>query len=136
MSQVSQMDLINAQIEYGAKGTSNKDITKNILQEWRGSQPILDMQEAANYFKVQNTSIEQKTRAYIDESGAYIQNNNLSNVKNKTARYRKSVNQKFNFALAKPFVISCDDDKYKEEWNKFLNKNIRKVIQRAGKDRN
>lgn len=136
MSQVSQMDLINAQIEYGAKGTSNKDITKNILQEWRFSQPILDMMEAANYYKVQNTEIDNKTRAYKDQGGEYIINPNLSNIKSKTAQYRKSVNQKFNYALAKPFVISCDDDNYKKEWDNFLNKNIRKVIQRAGKDRN
>lgn len=131
--QISQMDIINAQIEYGAKGTINKDITRNILNEWRGSQKIQDMHDAELYSLVQNTSIDSKTRDYQDENGAIIQNTTLSNVKSKTAKYRKSLNQKFNFALAKPFVISCDNDKYKEEWENFLNEKHRKVIKRTGK---
>lgn len=134
MSQINQMDLINSQIEYGAQGTSNKDITRNILQEWRGSQPILDMIEAEKYYRVENTAIDSKSRSYKDESGNLIINENLSNVKTKTAQYRKSVNQKYNYALAKPFIVSCDNDKYKEQWEMFLNNNARKVIQRTGKD--
>ena len=131
--QISQMDIINAQIEYGAKGTVNKDITRNILHEWRNSPKIEDMHEAELYSLVQNTAIESKTRAYQDENGAIVQNTMLSNVKSKTAKYRKSLNQKFNFALAKPFVISCDNDKYKEEWENFLTEAHRKVIKRTGK---
>lgn len=132
--QISQMDIINAQIEYGAIGTINKDLTRNILTEWRGSPKIEDMHEAELYSLVQNTAIENKTRAYQDENGAIVQNPTLSNVKSRTAKYRKSLNQKFNFALAKPFVISCDNDKYKEEWENFLNEAHRKVIKRTGKN--
>lgn len=134
MSQISQMDLINAQIEYGAKGTTNKDITRNILKEWRGSQPIKDMVEAENYYRVDNTAIDSKTRSYEDENGAIIINDKLSNVKSKTSQYRKSVNQKLNFALAKPFIISCNQDNYKKAWEEFLNEEVRAVIQRTGKD--
>lgn len=132
--QVSQMDIINDNIEYGAIGTTNKDITRNILQEWRNSTKIKDMYEAEKYSKVQNTAIEAKTRAYFDEDGHLIENKHLSNIKTKTARYRKSLKQKLNFALAKPFVISCDNDKYKKLWDEFLNNKIRAVIKRTGKD--
>lgn len=134
MANITQMDIIKADIEYGAKGTSNKDITRNILDEWRNSEIIADMHQAELYNKVQNTEIDKKTRDYIDESGKLVRNENVSNIKSKTAQYRKSVNQKFNFALAKPFVISCDDDKYKEEWENFLNDEVRDVILRTGKD--
>lgn len=134
MEQITQMDLINAMIEYGAKGTSNKDITKNILSEWRDSQTIKDMIEAEKYYKVQNTTIDNKTRSYADEDGKLINNEFASNVKTKTARYRKSVNQKVNFALMKPFIISCDNDNYKKQWEEFLTDDIRATIQRAGKD--
>lgn len=133
MSEVTQMDLIKASIEYHAQGASNKDITKNILNEWRGCNAIRDMQEAEMYFNVKNTNIDTKTRSYTDENGKLVENKTLSNVKAKTAQYRKSVNQKYNFALAKPFVISCDNDKYKEEWENFLTDKIIKVIQRTGK---
>lgn len=135
MANITQMDLIKANIEYNAQGASNKDITKNILNEWRGCQTIIDMQEANNYYKVQNTEIDKKTRNYKDpETGEMIQNTNLSNIKSKTAQYRKSVNQKYNFALAKPFIISCNNDKYKEKWEEFLTNNIKSAIQRAGKN--
>lgn len=131
--QVSQMDLVNANIEYGNKGTLNKDITQNILNEWRGSKTIKDMIEAEKYSKVQNTAIDSKTRSYKDEEGHMITNDTLSNVKSKTAQYRKSVNQKLNFALSKPFTISCDKDKYRQEWENFLNEDTRNVIKRSGK---
>lgn len=133
MKQITQMDLINAAIEYGAQGTSNKDITKNILEEWRNSETINDMIEAEKYYKVQNTTIDSKTRAYADEDGNLIDNKYASNIKTKTAQYRKSVNQKLNFSLMKPFVISCDNDNYKKQWEEFLSDDIRAVIQRAGK---
>lgn len=132
--QVSQMDLINATIEYGAKGTINREITQNILNEWRGCQAIRDMADAEKYSKVQNTTIDSKTRSYQDEFGHIITNNTLSNVKNKTAQYRKSLNQKLNFALSKPFVISCDDDNYKQQWDDFLTEERRAVIKRTGKN--
>ena len=127
------MDLINASIEYGAKGTTNKEITKNILSEWRGSQKILDMVDAEKYYLVQNTGIDSKTRDYRDTNGVLVHNETLTNTKARTSRYRNNVNRKINFALNKPFVISCDNEKYKEEWENFLNDNIRDIISRTGK---
>lgn len=135
MSEITQMDLISANIEYGAKGTDNKTIVKNILKEWRGSQKILDMIEADMYYKIQNTAIELKTRSYKDpETGKIVINDTLANTKSKTGKYRKQVKLKQNYALNKPFVISCDDDKYKEAWEEFLNEDIRDIIARVGKD--
>ena len=134
MSEITQTDVIKATIDYGAKGTTNKEITQNILQEWRGSQKILDMQDAEKYFLVQNTKIDEKTRSYKTLEGQLVTNDTLANTKTKTSKYRKAIKEKVNFALNKPFVISCDDDKYKEEWNNFLNPNIRKVISRVGRD--
>lgn len=131
--QISQMDIINAQIEYGSKGTTNKEITQNILNEWRGSEIIRNMIEADLYSKVKNTTIDSKTRSYKDEEGHLIINDTISNVKNKTARYRKSLNQKYNFSLAKPFIISCDNGKYKKAWEEFLDDKNRGVIKRSGK---
>lgn len=132
MAQITQMDLIKADIEYHAQGASNKSITQNILKEWRDSQTIIDMQEADAYYKVQNTAIEEKTRSYTDEEGNLILNENASNIKTRTAQYRKSVNQKVDFALSKPFIISCNNDNYKEVWENFLTEEIRDVITRTG----
>ena len=134
MSEVTQMDIINANIEYGAKGTTNKEITKNILQEYRNSEKIKAMQEAMQYYLVNNTAIDDKTRSYKDEAGQLVINDTLTNTKTKSAQYRKSVNQKVNFSLSKPFVISCDSKKYLEAWEDWLTETRRKVIKRAGKE--
>ena len=134
MSDVTQMEIVKADIEYYAEGQTNKDVTRNILNEWRDSQPIKDMQQAEMYYKVQNTEIDKKTRSYKDEAGKIIENENLSNIKSKTAQYRKSVNQKLNYALARPFTISCDNDNYQKKWEEFLTDEIRAVIQRVGKN--
>lgn len=134
MSEVTRTEILNPDVEYYAEGANNKTVTRNILNEWRGSQPILDMQQADMYYKVQNTEIEKKTRSYKDEAGQIIQNENLSNIKSKTAQYRKSVNQKLNYALAKPFTISCDNEKYQQKWEEFLTPEIRAVIQRIGRN--
>lgn len=131
--EINRMDLINAQIEYGAKGTTNKEITQNILNEWRNSEPIKYMVLADKYSKVQNTAIDNKTRSYYDEDGHVVDNNSVSNVKSKTARYRKSLNQKLNYALSKPFVVSCEDKAYGQLWEDFLTDDIRGVIKRCGK---
>ena len=134
MSELTHTEITKSEIEYYAQGDNNKDITRNILNEWRDSQPIQDMKQAQMYYIVDNTEIEKKTRSYKDEAGQIIQNENLSNIKSKTAQYRKSVNQKLNYALAKPFTISCDNEKYQAKWEEFLTDEIRAVIQRAGKD--
>lgn len=133
MSNITQVDLIKANIEYGARGTSNKEITKNILNQWRNSEKIINMQLADKYYRVENIEIQKKTRSYEDEEGHLVLNNTLSNAQTKTARYRKSINQKANFALNKPFVISCDNDKYKKVWTEFLEDNKRKIIAKTGK---
>lgn len=134
MSDVTQMEIVKADIDYYVDNQSNKDVTRNILNEWRDSQTIKDMQQAELYYKVQNTEIDNKTRSYKDEAGKTILNENLSNIKSKTAQYRKSVNQKLNYALAKPFTVSSDNDAYQDKWEEFLTDEIRAVIQRVGKD--
>ena len=133
MSDVTQTEIVKAEIEYNAQGASNKDITSSILKEWRNSQIVQDMKDADAYYKVQNTEIDKKTRNYQDEAGNWVQNTSLSNIKSKTAQYRKSVNQKVNFALAKPFIIRCDDDNYAKAWDDFLTDEIRAVIVRTGR---
>ena len=133
MSEVTQTEIVKAEIEYNAQGASNKDITSSILKEWRNSQIIQDMKDADMYYRVQNTEIDKKTRNYQDEAGNWVKNTSLSNIKSKTAQYRKSVNQKVNFALARPFIISCDDDNYLDAWDTFLNDEMRAVITRAGR---
>lgn len=132
--QITETDIVNAKIEYGGKGVTTKEITQNILNEWRNSKVIADMKEAQEYSLVKNTAIDMKTRNYEDEHNHLVENKHLSNVKTKTSQYRKSLLQKLDFCMAKPFIVTCDDDKYKEEWDNFLNSKIRGAIKRTSKE--
>ena len=132
--QITQTDIVNAKIQYGGKGITNKEITQNILNEWRNSETIKDMKDAQEYSLVKNTNIDKKTRNYEDEHGHLIANTHLSNVKTKTGQYRKSLLQKLDFTMAKPFILSCDDDKYKEQWDEFLTDENKAAIKKAAKE--
>lgn len=93
------------------------------------------MQSSQNYYLVQNEEIEKKTRSYIDKNtGALITNDTLSNTKSKTSKYRQQIIRKSNFAMNKPFTISCDDDTYREAWEEWLTEEIRDVIIDTGEN--
>lgn len=132
--QITETDIANAKIEYGGKGITNKEITQNILNEWRNSKVIADMKEAQAYSLVQNTGIDTKTRNYEDEHNHIVENKHLSNVKTKTAQYRKSLLQKLDFCMAKPFILSCDDEKYKDAWDEFLDSKVKAAIKKTAKE--
>lgn len=142
-------------IKFGSETISNKDIAKNIVNHWRGSDQIKDMLTAQEYHLVKNTGIDSKSRDYLvpvqREDGTYSEekrtNETLSNVKLKSALPRLSVEQKVNYGFAKPFVfeVSLEGQEagakepqelitYRNEWNAFLNDDTRDTIKRIYTD--
>lgn len=142
-------------IKFGSETISNKDIAKNIVNHWRGSEQIKDMLTAQEYHLVKNTGIDSKSREYLvpvkREDGSYGEekrmNETLSNVKLKSALPRLSVEQKVNYGFAKPFVfeVSLEGQEvgaeepqelitYRNEWNSFLDDDTRDTIKRIATD--
>ena len=128
-------------------GTSNVEITRILLQEWRGSKKIQDMLTAAKYYAVENVGIQSKTRDTINQEGKKIKNETMSNVKLPSAQLRTAVQQKVNYCFGKPFVLSVerldgdsgdkeDDnaDIYLNEWQRFFSVHVKKTINRIGTD--
>jgi len=125
-------------------GTSNKRITRIILDEWRHSDKIEDIKTAREYYMVRNTRIAEKTRGYTDAQGDRQENHLLSNEKLKSAFLRYSTKQKVNYAFGKPFAINVEnvnldaeqqkDDEagaeYQREWEKLIDKHFRKTMKR------
>lgn len=122
----------------------NKNLVKAILEKWRNSSTINDMQIANKYYTVRNTEINKKTRNYKDADGNVITNDSISNVKIPAAFLRMSVDQKVDYAFGKPFQLSInkkDDnisdnikDKYQKEWNNFINPSNRAEIKDIAKN--
>jgi SPP1 family phage portal protein len=140
--ETTEQDEIIQKINFDATQTlSNKQITKNILDQWRNSKPIKDMIQGWKYYRVENTSIDEKTRDYYDpNTGRRIENKSASNVKLKSAYIRDSITQKINYAFNNNFILEVsskedngngDDSelaKYRKEWQNFLSEENRETL--------
>ena len=134
---MTETEVINARIDFAGRGRSNKEITRSMLEEWRGSQIIQDMVDADEYYMCRNVKVSKKDRSYIDSQGLKVNNDTLSNVKIPSAFVRSNVQQKVNYAVGKPFIISVDADEedatakqYLKEWQDFITPDVRKTIKR------
>lgn len=113
---------------------SNKDIALLILEDWRDSDAIKDMKAANEYYAVRNTGIKSKARTYKNDAGKQVTVDDVSNVRIASGIYRAMVNQKINYALGKPPVLSVENltitadeqqndenyDIYLREWEQFM----------------
>jgi len=141
-----ETDITRELVNFEQAGISNRQITRLILDEWRGSEAIKDMQTAREYYLVRNVAIQGKSRSYTDAAGARHENPLLSNVKIPSAFLRTAVNQKANYAFGKPFTISVENASldeeaqrndetgkmYLAEWQAFVDMRVRKTIKRLG----
>ena len=134
---MNETEAINARIDFAGRGRSNKEITRSILDEWRDSQAIQDMYDADEYYMCRNVTISTKDRSYIDSQGMKVINDTLANTKAPSAFVRSNVQQKVNYAVGKPFVLSVDADEkdtvaqqYLQAWQDFITPDVRKTIKR------
>ena len=142
---MTDTELLTAKIDFYGQGRTNKEITLSILEEWRSGEKyplIRDMIDAEEYFMCRNVSIQKKNRSYTDSAGIRRENPTLSNAKIPSAFVRASVQQKVNYAVGKPFLISVESDEleekedpladqYLQEWQTFITPDVQKTIKRV-----
>ena len=144
ITDLATTDSLNARIDFDARGRSNADVTRSILNEWRGSQTLADMADADDYFRVRNINIQAKSRHYTDADGVRQQNNSLSNAKIAASFLRSNVLQKVNYAVSRPFILNVEspsrDDAdplrqaYLNEWQAFITPTLRTTLRRIVTD--
>lgn len=134
-------------INFDAKNTlTPMQKTKNILNEWRNSKKIINMFTANQYYKIENTEIQEKTRDYKNPDGILIKNQNMSNVKLASSFIRTAVDQKVDYSFNRPPVIEITDSastndtenpllkSYKTVWDNFFGDETLETLARVATD--
>jgi len=112
-------------------GISGISILKNETLIWRSSPDrVMQLKGAMYYEGVQD--ILKRKRTIIGEGGELQEVNNLPNNRIIDNQYAKLVNQKANYLLGQPFVVSSDNKDYLECLKQVFNKKFMRNI----KDKN
>lgn len=119
---------------------NEKEITKIIVDNWKNSDAIKDMLIAEEYFKVENSEINKKTRVYYDKNKTAYENPAVSNNKIPSGLLRMLVQQKQDYAFAKEFVLkltsngneisineNSEEKKYFDVWNNLVKNSLSKL---------
>ena len=113
-------------------GISGISILKNETLIWRSSPDrVMQLKGAMYYEGVQD--ILKRKRTVIGEGGELQEVNNLPNNRIIDNQYAKLVNQKANYLLGQPFVVSSDNKDYLECLKQVFNKKFMRNIKTAGK---
>lgn len=113
-------------------GISGISILKNETLIWRSSPDrVMQLKGAMYYEGVQD--ILKRKRTVIGEGGELQEVSNLPNNRIIDNQYAKLVNQKANYLLGQPFVVSSDNKDYLECLKQVFNKKFMRNIKMAGK---
>lgn len=81
-----------------------------VATKFEGSREREMMLLAEDYDNVDNKTIDERKRYYIDEDGARQTDANISNNKIKHAKFPLLVDQKVSYLLSKPFTVQAKED--------------------------
>ncbi len=120
-------------ISQGAKSRmSDKEFLEREIARWKSS-PERIMQIKGHLYYDNEHDILARKRTMIGEDGKLQEVTNLPNNRLIDNQYAKMVNQKANYLLGQPFVISGDNTQYVELLKKVLNKRFMKTLKSGGK---
>lgn len=108
---------------------SNNDIRylECVLRKWLES-PLRKEQLLADEYYCGKHDILKRDKKVIGSDGELVAIHNVANNKLVDNIYRKLVDQKCNYALGKPLIISTSDEKYAEQLGKVFNKNMNRKL--------
>ena len=108
---------------------SNSDIKylEKVLRKWLDS-PIRKEQLLAEKYYDGDQDILKREKKVIGADGQLIKIDNVANNKLVDNIYRKLVDQKTNYSLGKPLIISTEKDEYAKLIAKVFNKNMNRKL--------
>lgn len=112
--------------------SSGINILKNEVLRWKESpERIMQIKGHLYYDGVQD--ILKRRRTVIGENGELQEVSNLPNNRIIDNQYAKLVNQKINYFLGQPFVVSTENKVYLENLKQIFNKKFMRMIKKAGR---
>lgn len=108
---------------------SNSDIKylENVLATWLKSKARQEQLLAEKYYDGHHDILEREKKV-IGADGQLIPITNVANNKLVDNQYRKLVDQKTNYALGKPLIISTGKQKYAQELSKVFSKKLNRKL--------
>lgn len=108
---------------------SNSDIRylEKVLRSWLES-PIRNEQLLAEKYYDGDHDILRREKKVIGADGNLITIHNVANNHLVDNQYRKLVDQKTNYALGKPLIISTEKEEYAKELGKVFNKDMNRKL--------
>ena len=110
-------------------GLGTAAITQIIVNTWKDSPMISDMEIADEYYAGHNVEIEKKSRVFYDKDRNPVDNPNASNIRHNSQFLRNLVQQKQDYGFAKTFILNVSTDTeaevdlktdgYGKVWKKF-----------------
>ena len=113
-------------------GIDGINILKNEILTWKASPDRLLQLKGAMYYDGMQDILTRK-RTVIGEGGELQEVSNLPNNRIIDNQYAKLVNQKANYLLGQPFVVSSDNENFLECLKQIFNKKFMRNIKKAGK---
>ena len=112
-----------------APSNSNSDFRylEKVLRKWLES-PAREEQLLAEKYYDGDHDILRREKKVIGADGNLITITNVANNKLVDNQYRKLVDQKTNYALGKPLIISTEKEEYARELGKVFNKNMNRKL--------
>ncbi len=100
--------------------------------EWKNSKERALQIKGFLYYDSEHDILHRK-RTAIGENGETVIVDNLPNNRVIDNQYAKMVNQKTDYLLGKPFVVSCENKDYERELKRVFDASFRRMLKFAGK---
>ncbi len=108
------------------------DFFSREITEWKNSGARMMQIKGFLYYDCEHDILHRK-RLAIGENGETIVVDNLPNNKVIDNQYAKMVNQKTDYLLGKPFVVSSENKTYERLLKRIFNASFRRMLKSAGK---
>ncbi len=111
---------------------SDLDFFSREIAEWKNSRARMMQIKGFLYYDCEH-DILHRQRTAIGENGETIIVDNLPNNRVIDNQYGKMVNQKADYLLGKPFVVSSENKAYERLLKRVFNASFRRMLKSAGK---
>jgi SPP1 family phage portal protein len=121
-------------IEAGAASAMTlEQIIQTEVSKWQASEACKLMQESEQYYR-NKTAILKRHRTTIGKDGRKQRADNLADIRLVNGFYRKLVDQKVGYLLAKQMSIQTDNTEYQELLSDLFGQAMQRLLQNTGKE--
>lgn len=130
----STMEKINAIIRSGStSGMSEREFFQLEIERWKNSEERQNQIIGEKYYRGKHDILD-RVRTVIGEGGNLQEVRNLPNNLIVDNQYAKTVDQKTNYLLGKPFTLQAENKQYKMALSNIFNMRFFLMFQNLGED--